>query len=88
MKPLKIKASLCLIAGLVIVPTFLIPTLGTADSVERAELARAEALVVDDLRAVFNTKVNISQENNGKGKIVIPFKSDNDLKRILDLLDA
>jgi ParB family transcriptional regulator, chromosome partitioning protein len=44
--------------------------------------------VVDDLRAVFNTKVNISQENNGKGKIVIPFKSDHDLKRILDLLDA
>lgn len=44
--------------------------------------------VVDDLRAVFNSKVNINQENNGKGKIVIPFKSDTDLKRILDLLDA
>lgn len=43
---------------------------------------------VDDLRAVFNTKVNISRENNGKGKIVIPFKSDNDLKRIIDLLDV
>jgi ParB family chromosome partitioning protein len=44
--------------------------------------------IVDDLRAVFNTKVNISKESNGKGKIVIPFKSDTDLKRILDLLDA
>lgn len=43
---------------------------------------------VEDLRAVFNTKVQISKEANGKGKIVIPFKSDNDLKRILDLLDA
>lgn len=43
---------------------------------------------VDDLRAVFNTKVNISRENNGKGKIVIPFKSDNDLKRIIDLLNV
>jgi ParB family chromosome partitioning protein len=44
--------------------------------------------MMNDLRAVFNTKVQISKEANGKGKIVIPFKSDNDLKRILDLLDA
>lgn len=44
--------------------------------------------VVDDLRAVFNSKVNINREPNGKGKIVIPFKSDADLIRILDLLDA
>lgn len=44
--------------------------------------------MVEDLRAVFNTKVQISKEASGKGKIVIPFKSDVDLKRILDLLDA
>ncbi len=44
--------------------------------------------VVDDLRAVFNAKVNIVKDEKGKGKIVIPFRSDNDLKRILDLLDA
>ena len=44
--------------------------------------------IVDDLRAVFNSKVNINREPNGKGKIVIPFKSDTDLIRILDLLDA
>lgn len=44
--------------------------------------------VLDDLRAVFNAKVQISKDEKGKGKIVIPFKSDNDLKRILDLLDA
>ncbi len=54
----------------------------------KAQLSFEKLKVVDDLRAVFNTKVNIIQENNGKGKIVIPFKSDNDLKRILDLLDA
>ncbi len=54
----------------------------------KGQLSFEKLKVVDDLRAVFNTKVNISQENNGKGKIVIPFKSDNDLKRILDLLDA
>jgi len=44
--------------------------------------------IVDDLRAVFNAKVVINKDEKGKGKIVIPFKSDNDLKRILDLLDA
>jgi ParB family transcriptional regulator, chromosome partitioning protein len=55
---------------------------------KKVTLTLEKSKIVDDLRAVFNTKVNISQENNGKGKIVIPFKSDNDLKRILDLLDA
>ncbi len=59
-----------------------------ADKKTKGQLSFEKRKVVDDLRAVFNTKVNISQENNGKGKIVIPFKSDNDLKRILDLLDA
>ncbi len=44
--------------------------------------------IVEDLRAVFNTKVNINRESTGKGKIIIPFKSDNDLKRIIDLLDV
>lgn len=56
--------------------------------VEKGSLSFEQQQVVDDLRAVFNTKVQISKEANGKGKIVIPFKSDNDLKRILDLLDA
>jgi len=54
----------------------------------KGNLSFEQLKVVDDLRAVFNTKVNISRETNGKGKIIIPFKSDNDLKRILDLLDA
>jgi ParB family chromosome partitioning protein len=47
-----------------------------------------EQAIVDDLRAVFNTKVQITKEANGSGKISIPFKSENDLKRIVDLLDA
>jgi ParB family transcriptional regulator, chromosome partitioning protein len=63
-------------------------TKGKADKKAKGKLSLEKTKVVEDLRAVFNTKVNISQENNGKGKIVIPFKSDNDLKRILDLLDA
>ncbi|MCE9539970.1 MAG: chromosome partitioning protein ParB, partial [Bacteroidetes bacterium] len=54
----------------------------------KGNLSFEQLKVVEDLRAVFNTKVGISREANGKGKIVIPFKSDNDLKRILDLLDA
>ena len=54
----------------------------------KGNLSFEQLKVVDDLRAVFNTKVNISRETKGKGKIIIPFKSDNDLKRILDLLDA
>ena len=54
----------------------------------QASLSVEQATLVEDLRAVFNTKVQIKKEANGKGKIVIPFKSDNDLRRILDLLDA
>ena len=53
----------------------------------KSSLSVEQQILVDDLRAVFNTKVSINREVNGKGKIVIPFKSDNDLKRILDLLD-
>ncbi len=54
----------------------------------KASLSVEQQNAVEDLRAVFNAKVLISKESNGKGKIVIPFKSDNDLKRILELLDA
>jgi ParB family chromosome partitioning protein len=55
---------------------------------EKAVLTPEQTAAMEDLRAVFNAKVHISKEPGGKGKIVIPFKSDNDLKRILDLLDA
>lgn len=55
---------------------------------QKGVLSVEQQAIVEDLRAVFNTKVQISKEENGKGKIVIPFKSDTDLKRILDLLDA
>ncbi|HEY0029532.1 MAG TPA: ParB/RepB/Spo0J family partition protein [Bacteroidia bacterium] len=54
----------------------------------KALLSVEQQAIVEDLRAVFNTKVQINKETGGKGKIVIPFKSDIDLKRILDLLDA
>jgi ParB family transcriptional regulator, chromosome partitioning protein len=58
------------------------------DKKSKGVLSVEQQAIVEDLRAVFNTKVQINKEDNGKGKIVIPFKSDTDLKRILDLLDA
>lgn len=54
----------------------------------KAALTLEQKRIESDLRAVFNSKVNISRDANGKGKIVIPFKSENDLKRIIDLLDV
>ena len=55
---------------------------------KKVALSVEQQNLVNDLRAVFNTKVQINKESGGKGKIVIPFKSDNDLRRILDLLEA
>ncbi len=63
-------------------------TKDSTNTVSKATLSVEQNNFVTDLRAVFNTKVQIKKEPNGKGKIVIPFKSDSDLKRILDLLDA
>jgi ParB family chromosome partitioning protein len=63
-------------------------TKGNDTKSTKASLSVEQQNMVEDLRAVFNTKVQISKEASGKGKIVIPFKSDVDLKRILDLLDA
>lgn len=66
------------------------PSKHKTDKKETAKTALTfeQKQVLDDLRAVFNAKVQINKDEKGKGKIVIPFKSDNDLKRILDLLDA
>lgn len=55
---------------------------------EKGSLTVEQKQIMEDLRAVFNSKVVINRDAKGKGKIVIPFRSDNDLKRILDLLDA
>ena len=55
---------------------------------EKKDLTHEQKQVVADLRAVFNTKVQITRDAKGKGKIVIPFKSDKEFERILDILDA
>ena len=42
--------------------------------------------VQDDLATHLGTKVNLKQNAKGKGQIVIAFTSDEDLNRILDIL--
>ena len=41
----------------------------------------------EHLSKYFNTKVDFSLNNKGKGKIVIPFATTNDLERIMGILD-
>ena len=39
------------------------------------------------LARYFDTKVDLKRNEKGRGKIVISFKSDSDLERIVELLD-
>jgi ParB family chromosome partitioning protein len=41
----------------------------------------------NQISSVFNTKVQFSRAEKGNGKIVIPFESDEDLERIISILD-
>jgi ParB family chromosome partitioning protein len=43
--------------------------------------------VEDDLASKFATRVRLKVQGKGKGSIEIPFMSDDDLNRILELLD-
>jgi ParB family chromosome partitioning protein len=43
--------------------------------------------IQDDLASKFATKVTLKVQQNGKGAIEIPFVSQDDLSRILELLD-
>jgi ParB family chromosome partitioning protein len=42
----------------------------------------------NDLMTLFGTKVDFKLAGKGKGKIVIEFNSENDLQRIIDILDV
>ncbi len=44
--------------------------------------------IVDDLKHAFNTDVQLTINENGKGKLTFSFASKEDLQRILDILDA
>ncbi len=50
-------------------------------------LSRFEKRMQSELALNFESNVKINKGNKGNGKIVIPFKNDNDLNRILELLD-
>ena len=41
----------------------------------------------DSLSTLFNSKIKLKYNENGKGSISIPFKNDEDLSRIMSLLD-
>jgi len=43
--------------------------------------------VQENLKNFFGAKVQLKRKSNGKGQIVIPFNSDRDLNRLLDLLE-
>ena len=54
---------------------------------EIEELPKEYVNLQNDLISFFNTKVELARDNKGKGKIVIPFKSDEDLERIIAIFD-
>jgi ParB family chromosome partitioning protein len=41
----------------------------------------------NQLAEFFNTNILFQRSNNGKGKIVIPFRSDDELERIIGIFD-
>jgi ParB family chromosome partitioning protein len=41
----------------------------------------------NQLSAFFNTGISFQRSNNGKGKIIIPFRSDDELERIIGIFD-
>lgn len=44
--------------------------------------------IIDDLKHTFNTDIQLTINENGKGKLTFSFSSKEDLQRILDILDA
>ena len=53
----------------------------------KGELSFTQQKFLEDLNTYLGSKANISRDENGKGKLVVPFETDNDLERIIDLLD-
>jgi len=43
--------------------------------------------VQDNLKSFFGAKIQLKRKSNGEGQILIPFSSDKDLNRLLDLLE-
>ncbi len=43
--------------------------------------------IKDRFSSIFGSRVDIKRNNKGRGKIVIPFKSDREFNNIIDLLE-
>lgn len=56
-------------------------------TVNRHELTFVQQKHVDELKTVLETGISIRTDQSGKGKITIDFKDDEDLSRILDILN-
>ena len=54
---------------------------------KKAEKKRQPMELQTHLARYFDTKVDLKRNEKGRGKIVISFKSDSDLERIVELLD-
>ena len=53
----------------------------------KEELSFSQQKFLEDLNAFLGSKASVQKDAKGKGKILIPFRSDEDLERIIDLLD-
>ena len=53
----------------------------------KAQLSREYSLLRDSLSECFHTRVQFTCSERGKGKITIPFSNEEDLERIVSLLD-
>lgn len=56
-------------------------------SLKKADLSFEQQKHMIDLQRILEAKLDIKKDNSGKGKLTIPFTNDEDLTRILDLLN-
>lgn len=61
---------------------------GKTISAKGTQLSEEYSMLQNHLCNFFGTKVQLSRTNKGKGKISIPFNSDADLERIMEILDS
>ena len=67
----------------------------TGETVEKAEKKEKQHIIMPEeydalcreLKEKFNARVKLSYNEKGKGKVVIPFDSDDDLMRLMSLFD-
>lgn len=64
------------------------PVLPKAEKAEKGRLSEEYGLLKDQLSKFFNTKVQFSCNDKGKGKITIPFASEEELEKLIALLDS